>query len=434
MEGAYRDGPYTLPVSGGWLPAGSPWNFWQLGQDVRRHGAPSAMVEACISAYAETVAMCPGDHWRLRPDGGRERITTSAICRLLRRPNDYQSISDFLLNAIWALKSHGNAYALALRNDRFEVSELHLMNSRQCSEIIAEDGSIFYNLGGNEIIDRRFRSENVIVPARDVLHLRGKTLRHPLRGESPILAAALDLAARDAAAQRQVSFFLNEARPSIMLSTEKTLTVEQVRQLRAAWDEQTRGQMAGGTPILTDNMKPIIVSSTATDSQLADTLKMSDQAVALAFRMPLQILGIGGTPFASTEMLMQSWIASGLGFVLNHLEEALGLLFGLRGQPEEYVEFNTSALLRSSFKERVEGYALGVKGGIFKRNEARADFELPTVEGGDLIYAQQQDVPLAMLADGPPPPLALPAPDDAEAEAAKALLAMHKGFADVVRR
>ena len=43
---------------------------------------------------------------------------------------------------------------------------------------------------------------------------------------------------------------------------------------------------------------------------------------------------------------MQSWIASGLGSCLNHVEEAFGQLFRLRGWPDEYLELNTAALLR----------------------------------------------------------------------------------------
>lgn len=432
-EGEWRPGPYTLDV--GWLPAGTPLNFWQMGQNVRPYGAQSAMVEACVSAYAQTVAMCPGDHWRLKADGGRERITNSALCRILRFPNAYQSISDFLLNLTRNLYQHGEAFALAIRNDRAEIAELHLMRSRDCLAMVAEDGSVFYSLGGNEIVDRLIGQ--VMVPARDVLHVRLHTPRHPLVGESPILAARLALAAGDAALQRQIAFFANESKPSIMLATDNVITRDQALQMKESWDAQTRGGGIGGTPILSGGFKPIIVSNTAVDAQLAETLKMSDQSVALAMRVPLQVLGIGDTPYASTEMLMQTWLSSGLGFALNHIEEAIGLLFKLRGQPEEYVEFNTAALLRSSFKERIEAFAAGVKGGIFKRNEARGDFELPKVEGGDLIYAQQQDVPLALLAEGPPKPLALPKPADdepSEAEAAKALLAMHKGFADGIRR
>lgn len=426
-EGGYRDGPYNLPVSGGWLPAGSAWNFWQMGQDVRSYGAQSAMVEACVSAYAQTIAMCPGDHWRLMPNGGRERVTNSALTRLLRYPNGYQSISDFLMNLIRDLYLHGNAYAVAIRNDRSEIVELHPMSSRQCSAMVAEDGSVFYSLGGNPIAEKMAVLHGV--PARDVLHVRLATPRHPLIGESPLLAAQIALAAGNAALQRQIAFFLNEAKPSIVLSTDQVLTRDQALQMKEAWDAQTRGDGIGGTPIMSGGFKPIVVSSNAVDAQLAETLKLSDQAVAEAFRIPLQVLGIGGTPYASTEMLMQSWVSQGLGFALNHLEEALGLLFRLRGQPDEYVEFSTSALLRSAFKDRVEGYARGVQGGIFAPNEARAEFELPAAAFGDEPRVQQQVLPLShfdkLLEKQQAAPLALPAPeeesDDAERHSPEAV-------------
>ena len=134
VEGEYREGPYPLPVSGGWLSAeaGQYANFWQMGYDVQSGGG-SAMVEACIGSYAQTVAMCPGNHWKLRDNGGRERIATSALTRMLRYPNDYQSISDFLLNGTRSLMEEGNLYALVLRNARFEPTELHLMSSRECA-------------------------------------------------------------------------------------------------------------------------------------------------------------------------------------------------------------------------------------------------------------------------------------------------------------
>ncbi|HEU0113921.1 MAG TPA: phage portal protein, partial [Thermomicrobiales bacterium] len=193
-EGEYRPGPWYLPITGGWLPAGvgDSINWWQNGYSVIGGSGQSAMVEACVSAYAQTVAMCPGDHWRLNADDGRERVTTSALSRILRHPNDYQSISDFLLNATRWLYLEGNAYALALRNDRFEVAELHLMNSNESFPRVAYNGEIFYDLKGNDVIDRRLgKFETLIVPARDVLHIRLHTNRRfprPIVGESPILA------------------------------------------------------------------------------------------------------------------------------------------------------------------------------------------------------------------------------------------------------
>ena len=53
----------SLPITGGMIPSDSPWNWWQAG--VSPSAFPkSAIVEGCISAYARTVAMCPGSHWR----------------------------------------------------------------------------------------------------------------------------------------------------------------------------------------------------------------------------------------------------------------------------------------------------------------------------------------------------------------------------------
>lgn len=393
-EGSWHPGPYAL--TDGWLPAGTPWNFWQMGSNVKPYSASSAMVEACVSAYSQTVAMCPGDHWRRRSDGGRDRVENSPLARIIRRPNDYQTISDFLLNATRELYQFGEFFALAVRDGRGDIAELHLMRSRGCFARVAMTGEIFYSLGGNPVIDRRF-TDLAGVPGRDVLHVRLHTPSDPLRGESPLLAAALDIAATDAALQQQVAFLRNEAKPSIMLSTDATLTRDQSRELREAWDAQTRGENAGGTPILTAGLKPIVVSGKAVDAQVAELMKMSAQNIALAFRVPLQILGLGGTAYASTELLMQSWISTGLGFALNHIEEAIGHLFGLAGFPAEYVEFNTKALERSAFKDRIEALAKSAISGIHSPDEARNDLDLGTVPGGFGAEprVQQQVVPLS---------------------------------------
>ncbi|WLB66034.1 phage portal protein [Bradyrhizobium japonicum] len=197
-EGEVRPGPWFLPITGGWLPAdvGSSMNWWQLGYDPIGLGTQSAMVEACVSAYAQTVAMCPGDHWRSNDKGGRDRVTTSALSRILRHPNDYQSISDFLLNGTRSLYLQGNTYALALRNDRYEIDELHLMDSNLSYPRLATTGDVFYQLAGNDVIERRLGGEQLIVPQRDVLHIRLHTVRHrfprPLIGESPLVTDDLE--------------------------------------------------------------------------------------------------------------------------------------------------------------------------------------------------------------------------------------------------
>jgi HK97 family phage portal protein len=427
VEGGYHEGPYYLPYSGGWLPAGADTNWWQEGFYVQPLGTRQAVVEACVSAYSQTISMCPGDHWRLNTKGGKERVKNSSLSRVLKRPNAYESMSNFMLNLVRQLYLDGNAYALALRNDRFEVTELHLMDSRLSFPRVApETGDVFYRLHGNAVMQYETNGLPLMVPQRDVLHVRlhadrSRKYPFPLWGQTPLVAALTEMGLSQTIMQQQSTFYNNQARPSAILSTDLILDKDQVQALRDRWDEQSKQLNQGKTPIMTAGLKVQPWGAAGRDAQIAEILKIAEQHIALAFRVPMQILGLGGTSFHSTEALMQFWIATGLGFALNQIEEAFGLLFMLKGFPEEYISFDTAALLRSAQKDRIEALARGVQSGIYSPNEARETEGLDRVKYGDEPRVQQQVVPLSAAsqitqptgstsAHGPHPPPA-PGPD-----------------------
>ena len=398
----------------------------------------SAMVEKlAYRPMRQTVAMCPGDHWRLegkwRARAAGEELPHSLAC-FCAYPNDYQTISDYLLNSVRSLYLTGNSYALCLRNDRFEIDEMHLMKAELSRPLLASTGEIFYQLYGNDVINKRMNEETLLVPQRDVLHIKLHTMKQrypvPLVGESPIVAAYSDIGVGNAIANQQASFYMNEARPSAVLSTDLVLDKDQTQALRDRWNEQAKGLHQGGTPILTAGLKVQPWAVGGKDAATAEIMKLSNEHIALAFRIPLQILGLGGSAYGSTELLMQSWIASGLGFCLNHIEEALGVLFLLKGQPDEYVEFDTAALLRSAMKDRIEALARGVQGGIYAPNEARNYEGLPDAKFGDEPRVQQQVVPLSAAGAIP----AAPAPQAPPSAAPAAPLPPEKGNRDDLDR
>jgi HK97 family phage portal protein len=409
-EGEYRPGPYPL-ISGGVMPDawGQYANFWQMGyppQGIGGFGSCSAMVEACVSAYAQTIAQCQLNHWLDLGNGGRQRITNSALSRVLRAPNDYQTASDFILNAVRSLYLDGNAYALALRNDRYEVSSLHLMRPNYCyAEPI--QGEVFYSLGGNTIINSRLDALGFeplsAVPARDVFHVKLHSSWNYLRGETPLTAAALSLAAGNAALSQLGTFYQNQARPGGTLQTDLNLTSEQVTQLRTRWEEQSKGLNAGGTPILTHGLKFEPITVNAADAQFAETMKYSDQQICQVFGIPMAIIGSEAQPTGSTEALMAFWISKGLGFALNQVELAIDRLFGLSKIDGEYSEFDTTILMRSAFKDRMDALTKAVQGGIYSPNEARALESLPAAEDGEEPRVQQQVVPLSAWDQMPAP-------------------------------
>jgi HK97 family phage portal protein len=233
-----------------------------------------------------------------------------------------------------------------------------------------------------------------------------------LIGQPPLTAALVDVAASNNMVQQALNFSANQARPSGVLTTDEAYSDDEFRAARARWDEVTKGAGSGGTPILTRGLKWQPTSTTSRDAQLAEMLQITDGRIASVFRVPLELLSLfgvragGGT---AVEDMMRFWIASGLGFCLNHIEEAFGRFFNLAGYPDEYLELDTAALERSNLKDRIAALAQGVQGGIYAPNEARQLEDLPPAKEGDEPRVQQQVVPLSAWASAPPSTPAAPA-------------------------
>lgn len=428
-EGAYRPGPYVLNT--GILPAswGKFLNFWQMDYDpVAMPGC--SIVEACIWAYVRAIAQLPGYHKRELGNGGTEIVNTSALSRLLRSPNGYETPSDFLVHLIRSLLLTGNSYWIAQRNDRTEVEALHWTDPRECHvREIGVNGQafreIFYEISDNPILQlNAFGRRSIIVPARDVLHIKLATPCHPLIGETWLKALSIELATRGAINAANATFSGNMSRPSGVLQTDMTLTKVQVDELRNRWDDQAKGMNAGGVPILTSGLKfqPIAVSNE--DQQIIEQLKLNDQAIAAVFGVPAALLGIGGNSTdKSAEAVMAQWLSSGLGWLINHIELAFDSFIGLNkiAEGREWTEYDTRVLLRSLFRDRIDGLVRGVQGGIYSPNEARALEGYAAAKEGDEPRVQQQVVPLSAW-DKAPAPAAPPAPapaaanDDGEAD------------------
>jgi HK97 family phage portal protein len=422
-EGNYHPGPYT--VRGGVLPSawGQFLNYWQMDLDPLT--APStSTVEACVWAYARAIAQLPGHHKMQLSNNGEEIITTSALSRLLRSPNPYQTSSDFLVHLIRSLLLNGNSYWVAERNARSEVTALHWTDPRACRvrEIYVEGQSfseVFYEIGVNPLyqFDSILGRSSLVVPARDVFHVKLATPRHPLIGETWLAALSVEMATRTAITTAATTFSANMSRPSGILSTDQVMTKVQAEELRVRWNEQSAGLNVGGVPILTSGLKfqPMAVSNQ--DAQIIDQLKLNDQAIAAVFGVPMILLGVNNTATQqSSEAVMAEWLAAGLGWLINHIEVSFDSFIGLDQVTagREWTEYDTRVLLRSAFKDRIDGLVRGVQGGIYSPNEARALEGYAAAEDGDEPRVQQQVVPLSAwdkMSEPPAPPAAQP-PDN----------------------
>ena len=391
-------------------------------------GLPSAsIVEACVWAYVRAIAQLPGYHRVELDNGGTETITSSALARLLRSPNPYQTPSDFLVHLIRSLLLNGNSYWIAQRNDRAEVTALHWTDPRACRvrECTVQGQSyseMFYEIGANPLFEAQ--GKTWIVPARDVFHVKLATPRHPLVGETWLAATVTEMA-QNAAINTSITQAATNMRPAGVIHTELQMTKAQIDETKEIWKEAAKNLAGGGVPILTRGLKFQPLTMSAEDQQVIDQQKMNDRKIAAVFGVPAILLGMTDTGTQkSAEAVMAEWLAAGLGWLINHIEVAIDQFVGLNdnsiGRGREYTEIDTRALLRSAFKDRIEGLSKGVIGGIYSPNEARRLEGLPEAKDGDEPRVQQQVVPLSAW-DMKPEPALLPAPKPAEDEVADEL-------------
>jgi HK97 family phage portal protein len=405
----------------GMIPNWWPWNHGQSGFDPVV-GGMNSVVYSCIMLYARTIAQLPGHHMRQLANNGQEELRNTPLANILRKPNSYQTRSDFMYNMVVALLDDGNSYALALRDANFRVTSMHQLRSRNTRPFTTQEGDIFYAVGTNQVLESmpewwadpmRQIEGRYIVPERDMMHWRAWCPLHPLIGESPLIAAAIPIMAQGQGLGSMARYYENMSRPSGILQTDLILTKDQVTELRARWNEQASGAAIGGTPILTAGLKWTAAGEiNAANAQIAEMLKYSTADIARVFGVPLAMINdMSGATYNNTEQLIMTWLRMGLNFYLEHIELNFDKLFEIE-RGDEFTELDIKALLRPDFKTQVEGLVRAVTGGVYAPNEARAELSLKRVENGDEPRVQQQQVPLSWEPPEPAPPAAPVDPDD----------------------
>ncbi len=384
-------------------------------------------VEACISALSQTCSMCPIFQLTEDEAGELTRNYGSNAERVMLNPNPHMTRTDFMNNLIRSVYFNGNGYAYAERNGTRAVGALYLLDPKNVNPVQdPETGDIFYWVSATA--NGKFDPDrDNIYPERDILHVKiNIDPKNPLKGVSPLTAAANSIAASNAITGHQASFFKNMARPSGVLTTDANLNREQMLQLRDAVAKQTQGKDSGKVPILGNGLKWESMALTSQDSQMVEALGMTIASISRVFRVPpAMINNMDGSTFNNAEQMNNWFLSSGLGFLLEHIELDLNKLFNLPFN--QRMNFNTKVLLRSDWGTQVNTLGEGVLKGIYSPNEARAFLGMGPVKDGDEPRVQQQVVPLSAW-DMTPEPVAEP-----ETPEEDVMASLSKGFASYGR-
>lgn len=159
-----------------------------------------------------------------------------------------------------------------------------------------------------------------------------------------------------------------------------------------------KGTDSGGTPILEDGMKLVQTQFNAREAQWQEATRIAREDVAAVYHInPSLIWHTDAQTYASAKDAARALYAETLQPVLDMLSERMNAFLAPKvgADPREYVEFDMSKKLEASFEEQASVLQSAVGGPWMERNEARAKFNLPPIEGADQLI-----VPLNVIEGG----------------------------------
>ena len=175
------------------------------------------------------------------------RPRNSAYTPVLRPPNRYQTPQQFHEQVVLSLLLHGNAYVLKNRDERGVVNALYVLirrasrcwSRRMAASITSSRRTTWPASPADE--------PPIVVPAREIIHIRWNCLSHQLMGVSPLYALAGAVAQAQAIQASSTAFFNNGGRPpGVLIAPTKLDPLSAARVERS----KPRSSRASGTLIL----------------------------------------------------------------------------------------------------------------------------------------------------------------------------------------
>jgi HK97 family phage portal protein len=347
----------------------------------------STAVMSAVSLLADSVAAMTLELSRVR--GGRiERLPTPSV---LIRPNQMQTMFEFIHQVMLSLALHGCAYIYAPRRAGELPSEMRVIHPNLIkNRIITDDGSAYYQIG-----DKQHSSD-------DIKAIHWLIMPNELRAVSPLEALRNTIGTSIAMDRFLAQFYGEGATPSSVLETDATITEEQARILRDTWsDSHTKRRKPA---VLTGGLRWKSITTSAADMQMLEHREAIVRDIARAYRIPLNMINASGGDSQTYQNVEQA----GINFVrytllpfMRRIEDAISEMLPLT----QKVRFNASEFERADLTTRVKAQQLQIMSGTLSPNEAREQENREPYEGGDQFILGVAGAPMAGVEGGDLPTL-----------------------------
>ena len=361
--------------------------------------ATQANLHAVVSFLADSVAQLPLKVYIRDEENSRRRDRDSTAAKLLWRPNADQTAYE-LINALsvelllmgcavmWLLPDPDSESGYQLRI----IPREWIVDTERATNYAPDVLKV--HTGAGQFID---------IPRKEFVQFRMYSPGNPGGYQSPISALKQTLNEQIEADRFRTQIYKSSGRFNAYITRPKDVQ---------PWDDETKrkwltafregwgadGSNSGKMPLLEDGMEIKPYAFNAKEAQYAETKQLSREDVAAAFHVnPSLIWHTTTQTYASAKDNARALYADCLGPTLQMLQQRINsfLLPMVGADPRTYVEFDLTEKLKGSFEERASILQASVGGPWLTRNEARADNNLPPIEGGDDLI-----VPLNVVEGG----------------------------------
>ena len=369
------------------------------GLSARQLYATQANLHAVVSFLADSVAQLPLKVYRREGENDRQRDRDSIAAKLLWRPNADQTSFE-LVNALavelflmgcatlWLLPDPDSESGYQLRiipREWIADTDRQTNYAPDTLKIHAGNGNFLY-------IDRK-----------EFVQFRMYSPGNPGGYQSPIAALRQTLNEQIQADRFRTEIYRSSGRFNAYITRPSNVQPWNDEQRKAFLTAFREGWAQGGgntgkMPLLEDGMEIKPYQFNAKEAQYAETKQLSREDVAAAYHVnPSLIWHTTNQTYASAKDNARALYADCLGPTLQMIQQRINsfLLPMLGADSETYVEFDMTEKLKGSFEERASILQSAVGGPWLTRNEARADNNMPPIDGGDELI-----VPLNVVEGG----------------------------------
>ena len=357
-------------------------------------------LQAVVNYLANSVAQLPLKVYTRDGETDRRRDRDSDAARILYRPNADQTSFEFIRALAVEYFVFGTVFVWVLPDSEAEGGkQIRILPSEW---IVDESYETNYAPSSIRICPNEGGTA-YDVPAAEFVQFRTYSAGSPGGFLSPISALRNTLQEQIEAGRFRKQLWASSGRLNAQIIRPKDVE---------PWDDETRkrfvtafreswgagGSKAGSIPLMEDGMEIKPFQTSFKEQQWAESIQLSRESVAAAYGLNPALLWHTGTQtYASAKDNARALYAECLGPVLQMLQQRINsfLLPRLGAAPGSYVEFDLNEKLKGSFEERASILQSAVGGPWMTRNEARADNNLPPIEGGDDLI-----VPLNVIEGG----------------------------------